>query len=71
MLTCYTFLAVPTAELIANFRSTCLSQLDLDDVRFFGIGRKHNFFDVRRNSAFVSKFQGNLMKRGKRKQVKR
>jgi hypothetical protein len=55
MLTCYTFLAVPTAELIANFRSTCLSQLDLDDVRFFGIGRKHNFFDVRRNSAFVSK----------------
>ena len=62
---------MPTAELIANFRSTCLSQLDFDDVRFFGIGRKHNFFDVRRNSAFVSKWKGKLMKRGKRKQVKR
>ena len=55
MLTCYAFLAVSTAEFIADLGSTCLSQLDFDEVLIVVIGRKHNFFDVSRIRVFVAK----------------
>lgn len=48
-----TFLPVPTAELVPDLGSPGLPQQDLDEEGVFGVGRDHDFLDVRVRGALV------------------
>lgn len=48
-----TFLPVPAAELVPDLRPPGLPQQDLDEEGVFGVGRDHDFLDVRVRGALV------------------
>lgn len=43
----FTFLSVPTAELVSDLWSPGLPQEDLNEERIFSIGRDHDLLNVR------------------------